>query len=252
MVENVEEFETKIEGEILLDLGALQYAEVGVVESRAVEKPAVGSPECPWNAIQSECTHARQAGRCYLPRGLWCRKIWRRRDEVASRAVGGWAIRIRFPRIQDLHWTNPIRHIRGGATPQSVVTVGLVQLYRKTAGEAGDSLNLPALGQTLGGAGEQPVEGYRINVTGHKIVSDVRRRQATAQFRIYEVRQVAEPGGIVQGLGKSVSGQEGEVIGLAFDGDLPGIVNRIGARECERVAIAKTHLESRTWAVVWI
>ena len=88
MVENVKKFEAQIERESLINRGSLQDAEVGVVESGAVEKPAVGSPECSWNAILRESTHSRQAGCCcHVPWELWCRKICRRRDEVASRAV---------------------------------------------------------------------------------------------------------------------------------------------------------------------
>src|SRR5579863_4306983 len=100
VVENVEEFDTEVEGQILLYPCPLQDPKICVVESRAVEKPAVRSPECSWNAIQRERTHTRQArGRCHVPRECWRGKTWRGRDEVASRTVGGWAIRIRFARI---------------------------------------------------------------------------------------------------------------------------------------------------------
>jgi hypothetical protein len=100
VVEDVEEFDTQIKGQILFYLCPLQEPKIGVVESRAVEKPTIGSAECSGNAIQRECTHTRQARcRCHVAGHCWRRKTWRRRDEVASRTVGGWAIRIRFARI---------------------------------------------------------------------------------------------------------------------------------------------------------
>ena len=45
MVEDVEKFDAEIERKILFDLGALQDAEIGVVESGAMEEAAVGGAE---------------------------------------------------------------------------------------------------------------------------------------------------------------------------------------------------------------
>src|ERR1700746_3997903 len=42
VVEDVEKFETEIEGEILLNLCSLCYSEIGVIEARAVEASPVG------------------------------------------------------------------------------------------------------------------------------------------------------------------------------------------------------------------
>ena len=170
MVENVEKFEAEIEGEVLLDLGALQYSEIGVVESRPGKKRRSAVPKVPGTQLRANAPTLGSRPLLFAP-GFVVSKIWRRRNEVASGAVGGWTIRIRFARIQDLHRTNPIRHIRGGTTPQSVVTVGLVQLHRKTSGEAGDSLKLPALCQALRRLAESPIERDGPNVTGHKIVA---------------------------------------------------------------------------------
>ena len=45
MVENVEKFETDIKSIVLVEHGALENAEVGVVEARAVEETTVGCAE---------------------------------------------------------------------------------------------------------------------------------------------------------------------------------------------------------------
>src|ERR1700730_3436426 len=47
VVEDVEEFNPEIERVILMNHGSLREAEIGVVETRAVEEPAVGSAESP-------------------------------------------------------------------------------------------------------------------------------------------------------------------------------------------------------------
>ena len=59
VVKDIEEFETEIEGEILLDDGVLQDAEIRVVEAGTMEEAAVGSPECSRDAILRECAHTR-------------------------------------------------------------------------------------------------------------------------------------------------------------------------------------------------
>src|SRR6266581_2141046 len=45
VVEDVEEFSPNLEGHLLCDRGPLRKPEIGIVETRAVEEPAVGSPE---------------------------------------------------------------------------------------------------------------------------------------------------------------------------------------------------------------
>ena len=59
VIEDVEEFEANIEGEILLDGGVLQDSEIRVVEAGTMEEAAVGSPECSRDAILRECAHTR-------------------------------------------------------------------------------------------------------------------------------------------------------------------------------------------------
>ena len=46
VVEDVEEFDTKIERVVFMNHGSLREAEIGVVEARAVEEPAIGGAEC--------------------------------------------------------------------------------------------------------------------------------------------------------------------------------------------------------------
>src|SRR2546430_13520162 len=55
VVEDVEKFETQIESEILLDCGPLQYSEIGVVESRAVEEAAVGRVKSCKGLFRAQC-----------------------------------------------------------------------------------------------------------------------------------------------------------------------------------------------------
>ena len=55
VVEDVEEFETEIERESLVDRSMLQHAEVGVVKSRAVEEASVRGAKSPQIGINSEC-----------------------------------------------------------------------------------------------------------------------------------------------------------------------------------------------------
>src|SRR2546430_6773828 len=54
VVEDVEKFETQIESEILLDCGPLQYSEIGVVKSRAVEEAAVGGGQSSQRCVGRE------------------------------------------------------------------------------------------------------------------------------------------------------------------------------------------------------
>ena len=54
MVEDVEEFEADIEGELFLDLRSLHDAEVGVIEPRAVEEAPVGGAEGSEGAVLNE------------------------------------------------------------------------------------------------------------------------------------------------------------------------------------------------------
>ena len=153
VVEDVEEFEPEIESESLIDRGVLQHAEVGVVESRAVEEASVGGAKSPQIGINSEC-----AG-----------------QEVASRAVGSRATGIRLTRIHYHYWAHAIRHIRRGTARQRCVSDTLVHLDGKAGREPRYPLHLPALGQSLRPIAEQPVDREGPNVAGHEIVPDVTR-----------------------------------------------------------------------------
>src|SRR5437588_12585711 len=51
MVEDVEKFDAQIKRHLLSNDGSLQYAEVGVVESRAVEEAPVGSAKGSWSGV---------------------------------------------------------------------------------------------------------------------------------------------------------------------------------------------------------
>src|SRR5260370_19590292 len=149
VVENVEKFDTEIESEILLNLGSLRYAEIGVVESRAVEEAAVGGAKSAQNGVHGEC-----AG-----------------QEVASGTVGSRATGIGLARIHNHDRAHAIRHIRRRTASQRCVSGALVHLDGKAGGEASDPLNLPALGQAFGSISESSVERDGPNVTSDKIVS---------------------------------------------------------------------------------
>ena len=110
VVEDIEKFDTDIESEILFNLCPLQYSEIGVVESGAVEEAPVGSAKSSENAVLYEC-----------PAG-WDTRIQsrvrarQRRDKETSgdcRAIG-----IRVTRIQSMDLTDQIRHIRGRTTSE--------------------------------------------------------------------------------------------------------------------------------------
>src|SRR6202008_4928900 len=96
VIEDVEKFEAEIESIRLMNHSSLQYTEIGVVESRAMEEAPVGGPKGPGSRVKGKC-----AG-----------------QEVASRAVAGGAIGIRLARIHNHHWSHPVRHIRGRAVCQ--------------------------------------------------------------------------------------------------------------------------------------
>ena len=103
MIEDVEEFESEIESEIVLDHRPLQYAEIGVVESRAVEETPVRGPKSSESAILNECAGGGHTGIRIGDRGRL------RRDEVASRVGISRAIWIRVTRIQSLDLADEIR-----------------------------------------------------------------------------------------------------------------------------------------------
>jgi len=46
VIEYVEKFQAELESVIFMNYGSLQYAEIGVVESRTVEKPPVSCAKC--------------------------------------------------------------------------------------------------------------------------------------------------------------------------------------------------------------
>src|SRR5215472_4643466 len=174
-----------------------------------MEKTPIGGSKRSRNAVLRKGTHTRQAHRCgHVTRKLWCRKTRRRRDEVASRVVSCRAIRIRLARIQNLQRAYAVRHIGGKAAPQSEVTVALVQLDRKTGREPRDSLDLPALRQTLGPLRKKPVERQCPDVARHKVVGNITRRKPAAKPGIYEIHQVVEGGRVIQAFGERVGCEE--------------------------------------------
>ena len=238
VVEDVEKFETDIESEILLNCGPLQYAEIGIVESRAVKEAPVGRPKSSESAVLNECACGWHTWVRIRGRG----RLWR--DEETSRVVGGRAIGICVTRIQRHDLANEIRHIRGRTAGQRIITVGLVHLDGKAGREPRDPLNLPALSQALRRIAESPVERDGPNVTDHKIVSDVAGRQPSAQLSIFEIHQVVESRRIVQAFSKGIRRQERKIAGLALYRDLRGVVDRIGARKRIGVVGAVAHLRS--------
>ena len=115
VVEDVEKFETQIESEILFNCGVLQDAEIGVVKSWTMEGAAG------WRVPKRlrECVLAPQ----------------RRWQEVASRGRSG----NRDSPCADSRSAPgpPIRHIRGGAADQRMITTALVQLDREIPSRIG-------------------------------------------------------------------------------------------------------------------
>ena len=151
VVEDVKKLQADIESVILLNYGPLQYAEIGVVESRAVEEAPVGGAKSAQIGVNGECVG----------------------QEVTSRTVGSRATWIRLARIHRHDLADEIRHIRGRTSGERSITGVLVQLDGKAGRESRDSLNLPAAGQAFRRIAESPVERDGPNVTDHKIMSDV-------------------------------------------------------------------------------
>src|SRR5271165_54462 len=158
VVEDVEEFEPEIESESLIDRRMLQHAEIGVVESRAVEEASVRGAKSPQIGVNSECAGQKVASRAGLGRI----------DRIRT-------TRIRFARIHYHYWAHAIRHIRRGTARQRCISEALVHLDGKAGREPRDPLHLPPLGQSLRPFAEQPVEREGPNVAGHEIVPDVAR-----------------------------------------------------------------------------
>jgi len=96
VVEDVEKFETDIESVILLNYGPLQYAKIGVVESRAVEEASIGGAKSAQIGVDGECVG----------------------QEVTSRTVRTGATGVRLARIHSHNLADEIRHIRGRAPGQ--------------------------------------------------------------------------------------------------------------------------------------
>src|ERR1700730_4620156 len=143
VVEYVEKFDTEVKSKILPNYGPLQYAEIGVVESRAVKEAPVGRPKSSESAVLNECACGWHTWVRVRGRG----RLWR--DEETSRVVGGRAIGICVTRIQCHDLADEIRHIRGRTAGERIITVGLVHRDGKAGREPRYPLNLPALGQAL-------------------------------------------------------------------------------------------------------
>ena len=94
VVEYVEKFETDIESIVLMNRGPLQYAEIGVVKSGAMEEAPVGGSKGPQSSIGS-----KRIGQEITP---------------CSRGTTG----IRQAWIHDFYGTDTVRHIRGRAVRQ--------------------------------------------------------------------------------------------------------------------------------------
>ncbi len=177
VVEDVEEFDAQIKRQLLLNDGSLQDAEVGVVESRAVEEAAVRGAKRAWGGVKSKSIGQEIASRA---------RAW---DCRVERRTSG----IRIARIHNPDRADAIRHICASTAIQRGIVVALVQLDGKARREPRDPLHLPALRQALGRFFESAVERDGPNIAGHEVVCYVGRRQPTAQPGIREVRKVAEP-----------------------------------------------------------
>jgi len=237
VVEDIEKFKTEVESEILFNLCPLQYSEIGVVEARAVEKSPVGGAKC-----SQSCVGCKGAG-----------------QEVASKAsrvriigIERGARFILLSRVLLDNRPDAVRHVCGGAPGQRDIIAALVQLDGKARREPRDPLNLPALGQALGRAAERPVERDGPNIADDKIVRDVALEKPSAQLGIFEIHQVVEGRRIIETLGKSIRRQESKIVGFALNGDLRGVVDRIGSGQCIGIAGTKAYLECRARAEIWI
>src|SRR5215475_436706 len=136
MVEDVEKFHAKVEGVVFVNYGSLRKAEVGVVETGTMEEAAVRRAKSPESGVRS-----KRAG-----------------QEVASRIAAGIGIKtiwVRLTRINNLHRTDLIRHIRATTAGERNIVIGLVHLNGEPGGKARDALHLPTLCQAF----RRPLKG---------------------------------------------------------------------------------------------
>src|SRR5258706_3947802 len=167
VVEDVEEFSSNLEGHRFSDDGPLREPEIGIVETWAVEEPAVGGPE-------SSAVGARKRGRTERTtgRGECARQEIASRARARNRRVKCGTSGIHFTRIHSHHRPHAIRHIRA-TTGKRRIPGALAELDGKPSGQASDSLHLPALRQSFRRAFEGPVERDSPNVAGYEIVGYV-------------------------------------------------------------------------------
>src|SRR5258708_10602133 len=93
VVEHVEEFGAQVESDGFCYEGPLGQAEIGVVESWAVEEPAIGSSERTECTVLHKCAKGRHTG-------IW--ELGRRRRgryEVTTGVIARGTVRIRFARV---------------------------------------------------------------------------------------------------------------------------------------------------------
>ena len=112
VVEDVEKFESDIKSEILFNLRPLQYSEIGVVESRAVEETTVGGAKTTENAVLNKSSPGWDTR---VQSRVEVRFWW---NEVTLRSRGCRAIGIRVTRIISVDLADEIRHIRGRTASQ--------------------------------------------------------------------------------------------------------------------------------------
>ena len=96
VIKDVEEFATELESPRLRDLNPFGHAYIEIVDTWAVEEPAVGRPECSKRGVRGECL----------------------RQKIASGPRRCRTILIHFARIHDLHRADKIRHVCGGTSGQ--------------------------------------------------------------------------------------------------------------------------------------
>lgn len=165
VVENVEEFSPNLEGHRFSDGGPLHKPEIGIVESRAMEEPAVGRPKRSESAVIVEPTAGRRTS-------IRVRLRERRPDEVAPCPCRGWTTGSRLTWVVGPDISDEVRHIRV-TTGKRKIPVALPQRDGKPSGQAGDTLHLPTLSQAFRRSFEGPIKRHDPHVAGYEIVGYV-------------------------------------------------------------------------------
>jgi hypothetical protein len=123
---------------------------------------------------------------------------------------------------------------------QRVIARTLTDCNWETGRKAADSVQSPALSQTLGKCAERTIEGNGPVVAHDKVVSYVVGRKRSAQPIIGEIDPLTESGRVVDGFGKSICSEESEIGRLSLNRNLERVVVRIGNVSRKAVVLAKS------------